>query len=230
MKVPLTHDGSGVPVPLTAEEATEMRRESDEWDKRLADLLATEASYLNERFLEVQATGTTTMRSPVATWTATLQQSKWRDGWLVTKGARLDGRSGTSGGTRIGRKYKGEQLKRAVTLQLASGMLWLREVTSGETLPLLSLDGTRFSNLEGFYDEVSDCLIPGASWGRNLDAFNDILRGGFGTPDGGFQLRWLNSERSREQLGPLFDALVEIIEVHGPGGRESGDGVILTLE
>ena len=38
-------------------------------------------------------------------------------------------------------------------------------------------------------------------WGRNLDAFNDVLRGGFGTPDGGFVLRWRSSARSREVLG-----------------------------
>jgi Barstar (barnase inhibitor) len=44
-------------------------------------------------------------------------------------------------------------------------------------------------------------LIPGAKWGRNLDACNDILRGGFGTPEGGFVLRWTNSAVSREQLG-----------------------------
>ena len=42
---------------------------------------------------------------------------------------------------------------------------------------------------------------PGAEWGRNLDAFNDILRGGFGTPAGGFRLRWVNFQRSREALG-----------------------------
>jgi len=63
------------------------------------------------------------------------------------------------------------------------------------------IDGTRFSTLEGFYDEVSRILIPGASWGRNLDAFNDILRGGFGTPGAGFILRWTNSKISKEQLG-----------------------------
>jgi len=34
-----------------------------------------------------------------------------------------------------------------------------------------------------------------------LDAFNDILRGGFGTPEEGFVLRWKNSTRSQESLG-----------------------------
>jgi hypothetical protein len=66
---------------------------------------------------------------------------------------------------------------------------------------VLELDGRAFDDLEGFWNEVSRKLIPGASWGRNFDAFNDILGGGFGTPDGGFVLRWLHSARSRERLG-----------------------------
>ncbi len=63
------------------------------------------------------------------------------------------------------------------------------------------IDGNRFSTLEEFYDEISRVLIPGAYWGRNLNAFNDILRGGFGTPEGGFVLIWKNSQVSRERLG-----------------------------
>ncbi|GGD91797.1 hypothetical protein GCM10011515_09330 [Tsuneonella deserti] len=63
------------------------------------------------------------------------------------------------------------------------------------------LDGTNVTSLESFFDEVSRALIPGASWGKNLDAFNDILRGGFGTPEEGFRLRWKHSEFSREKLG-----------------------------
>ena len=60
--------------------------------------------------------------------------------------------------------------------------------------PVYEIDGNRFSTLEGFYDEISRVLIPGPYWGRNLDAFNDILRGGFGTPEVGFILRWKNSQ------------------------------------
>ena len=63
------------------------------------------------------------------------------------------------------------------------------------------IDGAEFSSVEEFFDEISRKLIPDATWGTNLDAFNDILRGGFGTPEGGFVLRWLNSNASREQLG-----------------------------
>jgi RNAse (barnase) inhibitor barstar len=63
------------------------------------------------------------------------------------------------------------------------------------------IDGLRITSLEAFYEEVSRSVIPGYRWGRNLDAFNDILRGGFGTPDEGFTLRWSHSAFSKEQLG-----------------------------
>lgn len=62
------------------------------------------------------------------------------------------------------------------------------------------LDGSKITSLETFYDQVSEKIIPGANWGRSLDAFNDILRGGFGTPEGGFVLRWTHSAVSRTNL------------------------------
>jgi len=52
-----------------------------------------------------------------------------------------------------------------------------------ESLPTLTIDGQRFSDLSGFYAEVSKYLIPGTLRVSNLDSFNDILRGGFGTPE-----------------------------------------------
>lgn len=59
--------------------------------------------------------------------------------------------------------------------------------------------------------------------GRNLDAFNDILRGGFGTPDGGFTLRWLNHEVSQRRLG--YDETVRQLELRlqrcHPSNRKS---------
>ena len=63
------------------------------------------------------------------------------------------------------------------------------------------IDGSRFSTLEEFFEEISEVLIPGVSWGHNLDAFNEILRGGFGTPEEDFRLVWKNSHLSRERLG-----------------------------
>lgn len=63
------------------------------------------------------------------------------------------------------------------------------------------LDGSRITSLEAFYDEVSDKVIPDIFWGRNLNALDDILRGGFGTPDEGFVIRWQRSDLSRQSLG-----------------------------
>jgi hypothetical protein len=127
------------------------------------------------------------------------------------------------------------------------------------------IDGSKFNDFEGFTREFSS-LLTDYVWHGNLNAFNDILRGGFGTPEGGFVLRWTNSDRSRKALGwpetikrfeenlerchpinrdsvlaeletarrnegqTLFDAIVEIIGFHGPGGHESDDGVDLRLE
>jgi RNAse (barnase) inhibitor barstar len=66
---------------------------------------------------------------------------------------------------------------------------------------IYEIDSREFTTLEEFYNIVSHRLIPGAEWGRNLDAFNDVLRGGFGTPESGFVLRWVNSALSRDRLG-----------------------------
>ena len=68
------------------------------------------------------------------------------------------------------------------------------------TRPVFEIDGAHFDSLEGFYEELGEKLGL-VWWGRNLDAFNDILRGGFGTPEGGFVLRWTSSARSRDALG-----------------------------
>src|SRR5690348_4215366 len=62
------------------------------------------------------------------------------------------------------------------------------------------IDGERFSTLEEFYSEI-DRVMQFSPWGHNLDAFNDILRGGFRTPEGGFVIRWVNHNTSRHKLG-----------------------------
>ncbi len=135
----------------------------------------------------------------------------------------------------------------------------------GPAKPVILIDGARFDTLEGFFAEIGRQVIPGRDWGENLDAFNDILRGGFGTPPGGFVLLWKDHARSQADLGhvetarqfhlmlplvdpenfdffeakltaalcgvgpTIFDLIVEIIQIHGPDGPESQDGVDLRL-
>ncbi|UHQ24547.1 barstar family protein [Lysobacter sp. 5GHs7-4] len=70
------------------------------------------------------------------------------------------------------------------------------------TKAVVEIDGADFSTLEEFFSHFDQRALCGQhDWGRNLDAFNDVLRGGFGTPDGGFVLRWKQHALSRQRLG-----------------------------
>ena len=66
--------------------------------------------------------------------------------------------------------------------------------------PVLIIDGSQFTDFEGFAREFTR-LLNNYPWRGNLDAFNDILWGGFGTPEGVWVLRWIHSEASRAVLG-----------------------------
>jgi hypothetical protein len=78
-----------------------------------------------------------------------------------------------------------------------------------DRLVQLVIDGANFSDLGGFTREFSKLLCH-YTWRGNLDAFNDILRGGFGTPENGWVLRWQNSELSRAALG--YEATIRWLE------------------
>src|SRR5687768_14776802 len=66
---------------------------------------------------------------------------------------------------------------------------------------IYTLDGLKFSNLQEFAKYFSKIFLVNYEWNGNLDAFNDILRGGFGTPEEGLTIVWKNSDISRERLG-----------------------------
>ncbi|MBG6133959.1 hypothetical protein IW245_000153 [Longispora fulva] len=87
---------------------------------------------------------------------------------------------------------------------------------------VLVVDGANFGELAGFAAEFSRLLCH-YEWSGNLDAFSDILRGGFGTPDGGFILRWLNSDTSRAALGheATMERLEGILRTCHPSNRDS---------
>lgn len=69
------------------------------------------------------------------------------------------------------------------------------------SLSVYVLEGCRFATLEEFAAHFSDVVLDGHIWSGNLDALNDILRGGFGTPGNGFILVWKDHQLSRERLG-----------------------------
>ena len=88
------------------------------------------------------------------------------------------------------------------------------------------LEGNNFSNEKELYDEVESKFTKGLEWkiGRNLNAFNDVLRGGFGIYEYEEPVKviWKNFEKSKKELGTikiskdriLLDAIMDIFKDH----------------
>jgi RNAse (barnase) inhibitor barstar len=77
------------------------------------------------------------------------------------------------------------------------------------------INGIEFSNLKGFYNVIGSQLVENNNWGKNWNALNDILIGGFGRTEYGepYKLTWINSNISRTKLED-FDYLVQLIGKH----------------
>ena len=88
------------------------------------------------------------------------------------------------------------------------------------------IDGDRFSDLEGFYKEIDRLLTKNLTWqpGHGLDAFNDLLRGGFGVHEPGEELhiKWIHFAKSRQNLGynATTNYYQEILKKCHPTARE----------
>lgn len=75
------------------------------------------------------------------------------------------------------------------------------------------INGSHFSDLSGFYEEVSQVLMKDQDWKvGTLDGFNDILYGGFGIFENHEEIDivWKDSQKSRQDLG--FDLTKEFYE------------------
>lgn len=76
------------------------------------------------------------------------------------------------------------------------------------------LDGNNFYDMEGFYNEIDKLFTKDLKWktGHNLDAFNDLLRGGFGVHDDEpIVIKWFNYNKSKRDLGN--EMILRIIEI-----------------
>ena len=93
------------------------------------------------------------------------------------------------------------------------------------------IDGSCFNDLEGFYQEVERKFTRDLSFsvGHNLDALNDILRGGFGVHDYGeaVSIKWIHFSKSRLDLGS--ETISKIMEVF-EGLEKSGQGFIFNTK
>ncbi|NHJ84480.1 MAG: hypothetical protein FK734_03410 [Asgard group archaeon] len=83
---------------------------------------------------------------------------------------------------------------------------------------IFTLDCRNIKSLEDFHDVVERVLCPDINYyGRNWDAFNDILRGGFGTFDyeENITLIFSGRENAEKLLGEDFlKDFIEMVELH----------------
>ena len=80
-----------------------------------------------------------------------------------------------------------------------------------------TINGAKFSSKNGFYDYIEIYFTKGLNYktGRNLDAFADVLSGGFGMHDcdESIVIKWINLEKSRRRLERNFlNSVLEILE------------------
>ena len=79
------------------------------------------------------------------------------------------------------------------------------------------IDGGEFSSRKGFYNYIEKTFTQGLNFkiGRNLNAFQDVLYGGFGMHDCEVHIivKWKNLSKSRERLDNNFlNAVLEILD------------------
>jgi hypothetical protein len=68
--------------------------------------------------------------------------------------------------------------------------------------PKLTIDGNKFSDFAGLVREFNPAVFgDDRTWYGSLDQLDDLLVGGFGSPDGEFTIEWINSHKSQKDLG-----------------------------
>jgi len=82
---------------------------------------------------------------------------------------------------------------------------------------IIIIDGAKFEDKSEFYNHIQALFTNDLDWniGPNLDAFHDILQGGFGkfAIHEPIKIIWINYKRSEEVLGTAYiEKLLSIIK------------------
>lgn len=86
-------------------------------------------------------------------------------------------------------------------------------------MKVITINGDRITDIKSFHKEIDRVLTKNLDWktGHNLDAFNDLLSGGFGVYDYQEKVKmiWKHFSKSKQVLGEdLTDTLLDIISDH----------------
>lgn len=72
-------------------------------------------------------------------------------------------------------------------------------------MKVIVVDGSKIKDIKSFYEEINSVFMQNEDWklGESLDAFNDMIYGGFGEINGKEEIRliWKNFEKSKVALG-----------------------------
>ncbi|MDX2297505.1 MULTISPECIES: barstar family protein [Streptomyces] len=118
-----------------------------------------------------------------------------------------------------------EERRAWVSVALRSHGYQRQEETDAPAGQVFVLDGRHIVDEDSFYCAIGEAVNgPGGYFGRNLDALDDCLCGGWGAT-APFTLRWDSSAEARARLGEgvpggdreatVFELLVEILEERG---------------
>ncbi|GAA0893065.1 hypothetical protein GCM10009122_27440 [Fulvivirga kasyanovii] len=95
------------------------------------------------------------------------------------------------------------------------------------------IDGAKFKSKNGFYNYIEKHFTQGLSFkiGRNLNAFQDVLSGGFGmhSCDEPITVTWKNLTKSKEHLDSkfLYSVLGILTSMEGVTFRQFDHGISL---
>jgi RNAse (barnase) inhibitor barstar len=86
---------------------------------------------------------------------------------------------------------------------------------SSKVMKEFEIEGNDFGDLNSFFDAIGTQLVEKNEWGKNWNALNDILYGGFIKTEyeEPFKLIWNNSEVSKSRLKDFHD-IVDLIKKH----------------
>lgn len=100
----------------------------------------------------------------------------------------------------------------------------------------IEIEGNAINDIASFYAEINRVMMVGESWmiGQSLDAFNDLLYGGYGTLQGAqsVELVWNNIAHSRESLGYQTTRVyyLEKLRPGSPYNKQLFEEKLLSLE
>jgi RNAse (barnase) inhibitor barstar len=87
---------------------------------------------------------------------------------------------------------------------------------------VVEIDGRDFRTLDEFFEVIGAALVPGQEWGRNLDAFNDLLCWPLARDPEPYVLVWRRANLSRRRLNHGEAERHWEAVIRAGGGKPSG--------